>query len=74
MPTLMPRAVAYATGVLVFNDIGGDCRNPGNAQARSIWIPFLLIRFVFAYTTIQNIHERPEGIKIAVVLHSRPLL
>ena len=29
------------------------------------WIPFLIIALVFAYTTIQNIHERPEGIKIA---------
>ena len=29
------------------------------------WIPFLVIAIVFAYTTIQNIHERPEGIKIA---------
>lgn len=28
-------------------------------------IPFLAIAIVFAYTTIQNIHERPEGIKIA---------
>jgi hypothetical protein len=26
---------------------------------------FLLISLVFAYTTIQNVHERPEGIKIA---------
>jgi hypothetical protein len=29
------------------------------------WIPYLLIALVFIYTTIQNIHERPEGIKIA---------
>ena len=27
--------------------------------------PFLLISLVFVYTTIQNVHERPEGIKIA---------
>ena len=26
---------------------------------------YLLIALVFVYTTIQNIHERPEGIKIA---------
>ncbi|HEX5707977.1 MAG TPA: hypothetical protein VFX96_11815, partial [Pyrinomonadaceae bacterium] len=26
---------------------------------------FLIISLVFAYTTVQNIHERPEGIKIA---------
>jgi hypothetical protein len=29
------------------------------------WVPFLLIALVFAYTTVQNVHERPEGIKIA---------
>jgi hypothetical protein len=29
------------------------------------WHSFLVISLVFAYTTIQNIHERPEGIKIA---------
>ena len=29
------------------------------------WIPYLLIALIFIYTTIQNIHERPEGIKIA---------
>jgi hypothetical protein len=29
------------------------------------WIPFLLIALVFLYTTVQNVHERPEGIKIA---------
>ncbi|HSB29474.1 MAG TPA: hypothetical protein VLE19_16525, partial [Pyrinomonadaceae bacterium] len=29
------------------------------------WKVFLVISVVFAYTTGQNIHERPEGIKIA---------
>ena len=32
---------------------------------RKRWWPFILIALVFVYTTIQNIHERPEGIKIA---------
>ena len=27
--------------------------------------PFLFISLIFVYTTIQNVHERPEGIKIA---------
>src|SRR6185369_7302801 len=29
------------------------------------WQVYLVIALVFVYTTIQNIHERPEGIKIA---------
>jgi hypothetical protein len=29
------------------------------------WYIYLLIALIFVYTTVQNIHERPEGIKIA---------
>jgi len=32
---------------------------------RQNWKAYLAIALVFAYTTAQNIHERPEGIKIA---------
>jgi len=31
------------------------------------WQAYLLITLVFAYTTAQNIHERPEGIRIAAI-------
>jgi hypothetical protein len=34
-------------------------------RKRKNWKVFLVISVVFAYTTVQNIHERPEGIKIA---------
>ena len=37
------------------------------AWRRRHWIPFLAIALVFVYTTITNIFERPEGIKIASV-------
>ena len=37
-------------------------------KRRQNWIPFFLIALLFTYTTIQNIHERPEGIKIASLL------
>jgi hypothetical protein len=56
---------AYATGVLVLITSAGIAvtlavrRNLGN------WHVYLAIALVFIYTTIQNIHERPEGIKIA---------
>lgn len=57
---------AYATGVLVLMSSAGIAvtisawrRNEGVRWA------FLLIAVVFAYTTITNIVERPDGIKIA---------
>jgi hypothetical protein len=57
---------AYATGVLVLMT-SGAC-----AVVISVWRKparwaFLLIALVFIYTTLMNIYERPEGIKIASV-------
>jgi hypothetical protein len=57
---------AYATGVLVLMTSGAF------AVAMSAWrtawrLPFALIALVFTYTTVLNIYERPEGIKIASV-------
>jgi hypothetical protein len=55
---------AYATGVLVL------MTSAAIAVAMSMWKkplrwPFVLIALIFIYTTILNIYERPEGIKIA---------
>ena len=55
---------AYATGVLVLMS------SAALAVTLSVWrsklrIPFILITGVFWYTTVVNIFERPEGIKIA---------
>lgn len=55
---------AYATGVLVL------ITSATVATCISLWrtnfrIPFILISVVFLYTTVVNIEERPEGIKIA---------
>ncbi|MEW6736077.1 MAG: amino acid transporter [Acidobacteriota bacterium] len=57
---------AYATGVLVL------MTSAALAVTLSVWqgswlrrLAFLFITLVFGYTTGQNIHERPEGIKIA---------
>ena len=57
---------AYATGVLVL------ITSAAFAVTISLWRswrrwPFLLISLVFVYTTVLNIHERPEGIRIASV-------
>ena len=62
---------AYATGVLVL--ITSACvasvidiwqRREGPWYARLSW-PFLLITLVFVYTTVANVFEKPDGIKIA---------
>jgi len=55
---------AYATGVLVL------MTSAAVAVTVSVWhsrlrIPFAIITAVFAYTTVVNIIERPEGIRIA---------
>ena len=59
------QAGAYATGVLVLMSSAAIAVTLAKRRRQQNWIPFLLIATVFAYTTIQNIHERPEGIKIA---------
>ncbi len=55
---------AYATGVLVL------ITSAACAVTISVWntrgrLPFLLVALVFAYTTLMNIWERPEGLKIS---------
>ena len=56
---------AYATGVLVLMTSAAIAVTLAMHKKRRNWQVFLVISVVFAYTTIQNIHERPEGIKIA---------
>ncbi len=55
---------AYATGVLVL------ITSAACAVTISVWntrgrLPFLFIALIFVYTTIMNIWERPEGLKIS---------
>ncbi len=56
---------AYATGVLVLMTSAAIAVTLAMRRRGQRWLPFFVIALVFAYTTIQNIHERPEGIKIA---------
>jgi len=61
------QAGAYATGVLVL------MTSAAVAVAMTAWrqehrrVTFLSITVVFIYTSIANIFERPEGIKIASI-------
>jgi hypothetical protein len=56
---------AYATGVLVLMTSAAIAVTLSVWQAGWIRWAFLLITLIFGYTTLANIVERPEGIKIA---------
>ena len=56
---------AYATGVLVLMSSAAIAVTLSVWRRGKMWVPFFVISLVFLYTTVQNIHERPEGIKIA---------
>jgi len=59
------QAGAYATGVLVLMTSAAIAVTLVSWRKQGRWHLYLAIALVFVYTTIQNIHERPEGIKIA---------
>jgi hypothetical protein len=56
---------AYATGVLVLITSASIAVTLANYRQLKNWKLFLVISLVFVYTTVVNIFERPEGIKIA---------
>lgn len=55
---------AYATGVLVLITSASFAVTMAAWPTWRRW-PFLLVSMVFVYTTLLNIYERPEGIKIS---------
>lgn len=55
---------AYATGVLVLMTSAALAVMIAAWKSQARW-PFLAISIVFVYTTVLNIYERPEGLKIA---------
>ncbi|MEP6944646.1 MAG: amino acid transporter [Acidobacteriota bacterium] len=57
---------AYATGVLVLMSSAAIAVALSARRRKSKWTPaFWVIAAVFAYTTVANVIERPDGIKIA---------
>jgi hypothetical protein len=56
---------AYATGVLVLMSSAALAVAITAWRNDHRWAVFIAITLVFAYTTVTNIFERPEGIKIA---------
>jgi len=61
------QAGAYATGVLVLMTSAAVAVAITAWRQQRRWAVFLSITIVFLYTSITNIFERPEGIKIASV-------
>lgn len=66
------QGAAYATGVLVLMSSGCLAslidkwrHQQGPWFARLSW-PYLLISLVFVYTTLANVIEKPDGLKIAI--------
>ncbi|HXS78175.1 MAG TPA: hypothetical protein VN753_18500 [Terracidiphilus sp.] len=57
---------AYATGVLVLITSAACAVTMAAWRTRAQW-PFLLVALIFVYTTIMNIWERPEGLKISCI-------
>jgi hypothetical protein len=55
---------AYATGVLVLMTSAAFAVTIANRQDRSRWV-YGTMALIFAYTTVVNIIERPDGLKIA---------
>ena len=62
---------AYATGVLVLMSSAALAVAISAWRRVARWVPFFAIAAVFFYTTVTNMVERPEGIKIALAVHSR---
>ena len=56
---------AYATGVLALMTSGALAVTLANWRAGQHWVHYFIVTLVFLYTTAVNIHDRPEGIKIA---------
>jgi hypothetical protein len=56
---------AYATGVLVLMSSAAVAVTISAWRRGGKWWAYLVIALVFGYTTVLNIIERPEGIKIA---------
>ena len=61
------QAGAYATGVLVLMSSGAVAVAITAWRQKNRWAIFTAITVVFVYTSVTNMIERPEGIKIASV-------
>jgi hypothetical protein len=61
------QAGAYATGVLVLITSAAVAVSISAWRTGKRWTPFAVITAIFFFTTVMNVYERPEGMKIASV-------
>ena len=57
---------AYATGVLVLMTSAAVAVTLAQWKQQRTWVLFALITLIFSYTTVTNVIERPDGVKIAM--------
>jgi hypothetical protein len=58
---------AYATGVLVLMTSAALAVTLAQLRIRHrVWMGYAVITLIFVYTTIRNVIERPDGVKIAM--------
>ena len=65
MPASSVQGGAYATGVLVLMGSAALAVTLAAWREGNAGLGYLLLTVIFVYTTVVNIVERPEGIKIA---------
>ncbi len=58
---------AYATGVLVLMGSAALAVTLAARRQGKVWAGYLVLTLVFGYTTVVNIIDRPEGLKIASI-------
>ncbi|MEO5894097.1 MAG: amino acid transporter [Vicinamibacterales bacterium] len=58
---------AYATGVLVLMGSAALAVTLAARRDHKSWFGYLLLTAIFGYTTVINIYERPEGLKISAI-------
>jgi FtsH-binding integral membrane protein len=58
---------AYATGVLVLMGSASLAVTISAWREKRMWFGYFLLTVIFGYTTLVNIVERPEGLKIASI-------
>ena len=58
---------AYATGVLVLMGSASLAVTISAWREKRLWLGYFVLTLIFGYTTLVNIIERPEGLKIASI-------
>ena len=58
---------AYATGILVLMGSAALAVTLAARRQGQPYLGYLLLTLIFGYTTVINIHDRPEGLKIASI-------